>query len=431
MNRVLRPVALSRLALSNPAAAAALRLASARNVSILLNKRSKSQTSESSANESKGVEGNSRIDVVSRGLTNIFQGKTAPAPVDPRFEVIDSGYGSLVLAKMPPYSQFYTQVGQTLGQSPHAKSRATTNGALAVAALRPLLGRKAFVQEISTDDLAAEILISPKKPGDVSVVAMDGSADYYVRRSSLLALTRFLKVSTWSGLGAGFNALAFDKVSGQGTAVINTFGGLHRLVLSEGEEYLVDPRYVVAWTSTLDIAPQSGKPRPLAATSSAQAPDSSADTSAKHPQTDTSATETRTTETRTTPLVSSSPAVDNKVSAPSRSPAAPIQAASVTTEKGSQDKKTSALSSLATKIARVGFLPAWRAIKSGVRGAAYASANAIRVSGWAAAKTTRTLAGVPDLYRVTGPGYIYVSTRLTPKPWTRITNAIAAKSSAH
>ncbi|KAI8320197.1 hypothetical protein GQ54DRAFT_298828 [Martensiomyces pterosporus] len=419
MNTLLRPSALSQT--SRSAFIAARSLTATRNVSVLLNNRTKKQATEDEASESsRPEEQTSRINRVSRGLSNIFQGKTSPAPVDPRFEVIDSGYGSLVLAKMPPYSQFYAQVGQTLGRSPHATSRATTNGAVAVAALRPLLGRRTFIQEISTESMAADVLVAPKQPGDVSVVGMDGSVDYFVRKGCLLALTRFLSVSTWSGLGAGFNALAFDKVSGRGTAVINTFGGLHRLVLNEGEEYLVDPRYVVAWTSTLDVAPQSGRPKPLQPASHATV------TAPSLPDTGAAGSGTR-----TVPLVSSSPAVDNKVSTPSRSPAAPIQTASVTTENASKGKQTNGSSStLATKIFTLGFLPAWEAIKSGVRGVAYASANAVRIGGWAAAKTTRTLAGVPDLYRVTGPGHIYVSTRLTPKPWTRITNAVSAKSSA-
>ncbi|KAJ1728461.1 hypothetical protein LPJ72_005459, partial [Coemansia sp. Benny D160-2] len=96
------------------------------------------------------------------GLSGILKSARAPAPVDPRFEVVGtstSGAGegaSLVRVKMPPYSVFYTQVGQTLGQSRGARTRATTRGSAAVAALRPLLGRSAFVQEITTDAAAAD-----------------------------------------------------------------------------------------------------------------------------------------------------------------------------------------------------------------------------------------------------------------------------------
>ncbi|KAJ2497482.1 hypothetical protein IWW47_003622 [Coemansia sp. RSA 2052] len=359
----------------------------------------------------------SKMASVSRNLSSLFQGTPAPAPVDPRFEVIESSHGSLILARLPPYSQLYAQVGQTLGQSPRARSRATTKGAAAVAALRPLLGRHAFIQEISTDAAPAEILLAPKHAGDVVVVGMDGSCDYFVRRGCLLAQTKFLTLSTWNGIGAAFNALAFDKISGRGSAVINTFGGLHRLVVKEGEEYFVDPRYVVAWSSTLDIVPQSGRPKPL----QPRATDTSAleSTTPHHPNGTGHAA----------PFIATSPTLDYHVSQPARSPAESTQKVA-TSSSAPGDNREGAKQSVAAKLYTLGVVPVWRALKSGARTLAYASANAVRVSGWAAAKTTRTLAGVPDLYRVTGPGDIYVSTRLTPKPWTRLSNTLAAKSSA-
>ncbi|KAJ1665506.1 hypothetical protein IW140_003170 [Coemansia sp. RSA 1813] len=354
-----------------------------------------------------------------RGTASIFQSAKPPAPVDPRFEVINSACGSLVRAKMPPYSVFYTQVGQTLGQSPKAQTRATTRGTFAIAALKPFLGRSAFVQEITTDESAADVLVAPRSPGDVVIVGTDGGADYFVRRNCLLAQTKFLSISTWNGLGAGFSPLAFDRVGGRGTFVLNAVGGLHRLVLQEGEDYYVDPRYVVAWSSTLSVAPQSGRPQAL------------------HPRVDktdadlkpTGGITAADTYSAASQLVSNNPAVQNSVASPARSPAEPLQTAHISTEPSNKGSSSKA-AKVASRILDSTVWPLWRVVKNGARGAVYASVNAIRVSGWAAAKTTKTLAGVPDLYRVTGPGDIYVATRLSPKPWTRISHSIAAKSQA-
>ncbi|KAJ2548605.1 hypothetical protein EV175_004763, partial [Coemansia sp. RSA 1933] len=325
-------------------------------------------------------------------LRGILQNAKPPAPVDPRFEVIDSGYGSLVRAKMPPYSVFYTQVGQTLGQSPKAQTRATTRGALAVAALKPFLGRSAFVQEITTSESPADVLVAPRSPGDVVVIGSDGSADYFVRRKCLLAQTKFLSVSTWSGLGAGLGPLAFDRVGGRGTFVLNSVGGLHRLVLQEGEDYYVDPRYVVAWSSTLSVAPQSGRPLPL------------------HPRTDRPLKPTAAADTYTpaSQLLSNNPAMQNSVASPARSPTQPLQTAHHSTDAGSKGPSSSSKATrVASRILDSTVWPLWRIVKNGTRGAVYASINAVRVGGWAAAKTTKTLAGVPDLYRISGPGDVY------------------------
>ncbi|KAJ1730542.1 hypothetical protein LPJ61_002953, partial [Coemansia biformis] len=163
-----------------------------------------------------------------------------PVPVDPRLEVVDSGYGSLVVAKLPPYSQLHTRVGRILGRSAGAVARPVARGAAV------LLGRNAFSMEITTDQEAADVLLAPQRAGDVTVVPVSGAVGYFVRHGSLLAHTRFLTVSAWKGLGSAFHALAFDAVGGRGTMALNAFGGLHRLVLEDGEQYFVDPRYVVA-----------------------------------------------------------------------------------------------------------------------------------------------------------------------------------------
>ncbi|KAJ2081928.1 hypothetical protein H4R24_001960 [Coemansia sp. RSA 988] len=361
-----------------------------------------------------------RVSKVSRGLSSVFQGAQRPTPVDPRFEVISSRQGSLVVAKMPPYSQLYAQVGQILGASVGAQSRTTFRGAAVVAALRPLLGRKCFVQEITTEECASEVMLAPKLSGDVAVIGMSGAVDYYVRRGSVLAQSRFLTLSTWAGIGAGFNALAFDRVTGRGSAVINAVGGLHRLVLAKGEEYLVDPRFVVAWSSELQIEPLSGRPLPWSP-SATTAPKESSDV----PKSTTHVDGTASSAARAVPLVSKSPAISNTIASPARSPAEPIQAA-----KASSLGRKGGIRGLGFKILDFGVYPLWRAIKTGTSSVLYASANVVRISAWTAGKTTRTLAGVPDLYRVVGPGDIYVTTRLTPKPWTLISQTISAKSSA-
>ncbi|KAJ2723987.1 hypothetical protein GGI07_002274 [Coemansia sp. Benny D115] len=325
---------------------------------------------------------------------------------------------------MPPYSQFYTRVGQTLGQSPRASTKTTTQGPTAL--LKPLLGRQAFVQEISTDNLPADVLLAPRLPGDLAVVHMDGAQGMFVRKPCLLAQTKFLQVSTWKGLGATFHALAFDRVDGKGAVVLNAFGSIHRLVLNEGEEYLVDPRYVVAWSSTLDVAPQSGRPQPLVPKQHTGEPASET----QPQQTASSATSTGNLGAkssdipRVAPLMSNSPAITNQVAAPAPSPAQTNQSVSASTLSKTDKIKQSLLSS-SKNISTKAFAAAGNALRSLI----YSSANVVRTGGWAAAKTTKTLAGVPDLYRVSGPGEIYVSTRLMPRPWRRITDTIAAKSS--
>ncbi|KAJ2368797.1 hypothetical protein H4S02_004871 [Coemansia sp. RSA 2611] len=352
---------------------------------------------------SRGLHSDSRLDTLSR-VASALQPAAAPAPVDAQLSIVESKHGSLLQARLPPYSQVVARVGQIVGQSAAARTRATTRGAFAVAALRPLLGRAMFVQEVSTEARAGDVLIAPRAAGDLAVVGLTGRADYFVRRGSVLAQTRFVQASTWAGLGAAFNALAFDRVSGRGALALNAAGGLHRLVLAAGETYLVDPRFAVAWSASLDVRPQSGRPTDAAAAEPAPHTAAAPHKPAASPA----------------PFVASSPAVSRTVAAPPRSPAAPVQTARKSTLRD--------LPRLGSRLLDYTALPAGRLVARGVRAAAHAVANAARTGAWAAAKTLRTLAGVPDLYLVTGPGEIYVSSRVQPKPWTRVAESVAAKS---
>ncbi|KAJ1648198.1 hypothetical protein LPJ64_000459 [Coemansia asiatica] len=386
-----------------------------RAVSVFLNDNHEKQQQASSTDQPESK--------VGRSLSSIFQNSQPPAPADPHFTVISSGFGSLVMAKMPPHSQFFTRVGLTLGQSPSARSKAVTTGP--TAPLRSLLGRQIFMQEITTDSKSADILLAPKMPGDVAVVGINGSVEFYVRKSCLVARTKFLQVSTWNAIGAKFHALAFDRVAGRGSMVLNTHGGLHRLVLNQDEVYLVDPRYVVAWSSNLKVCPQSGRPKPLA-------PDHTMSSTSNSNSPNNGSKPDAVASPQVAPLMSNTPTVENKISWPAPSPTKPTQTVKQTTAAASSDAKNKASGNSSDKKSNIFSVFAVRMldlVKRSTRSALYASANALRNGGWAAAKTTRTLAGVPDLYRVTGPGEIFVSTRLAPKPWTRITNAISARSS--
>ncbi|OMH84285.1 hypothetical protein AX774_g2195 [Zancudomyces culisetae] len=74
--------------------------------------------------------------------------------------------------------------------------------------------------------------------------------------TSLITIKSVLGLA--SNLGSGF--LKFDKVSGNGTVVFASRGGLHRLSLSENEEYLVNSKHVVAWDSNVNIKRDEDEP---------------------------------------------------------------------------------------------------------------------------------------------------------------------------
>ncbi|KAJ1721101.1 hypothetical protein LPJ53_004335 [Coemansia erecta] len=348
----------------------------------------------------------SRSSGLPRKLTAAFQGAQPPAPQDPHFTPLDTPHGTLLQAKLPPFSAFYAHANSTLGQPPTAHTKTRMLGA--TSPLRPLLGRPAFVSEISTAEDAADVLLAPRLPGALAVIPVSGAeGGYFVRSACVLARTKFLARTTWDALGAMFHPLAFDRVDGRGALVINSFGGIHRLVLDAGEQYLVDPRYILAWSAALHVELPDGQ-KATAAHRTAQ-PDTRAASA--------SAAGSQQQQPPVAPLMSAGLAVENKPAWPAPSPAKPAQVASAST----QDSGRSAAARAAGKVAA--------SAGDAARWLLAASTGAVKTASWAASRTARRLAGVPDLYRVTGPGEIYVSTRLIPKPWTRLADRISARSS--
>ncbi|KAJ1917439.1 hypothetical protein H4219_003182 [Mycoemilia scoparia] len=168
-----------------------------------------------------------------------------PNPSDPLFEV----KGTLVVAKMPAYSQMSVTPGSIIGQSNRIRQKTTTRGFGPIAFAKKLvLGRSALVQQVWTNDHSGEVVLAGgAEKGAISVIEMSGSGEYYVRPSSILAFTKFLSTSTWYGKG-----IRFDRLSGKGSFVIR---GSHRLVLEKGQEFLVDPRYINAFETTMLLEP--------------------------------------------------------------------------------------------------------------------------------------------------------------------------------
>lgn len=106
-------------------------------------------------------------------------------------------------------------------------------------------------------------MVAPQRIGEIATVDIRGSSKYALRRDAFLAKTG--KVSLEIGLQGvkGKNAVRSSSsflftvlivhaqglsnklvhtVSGPGTVAISHYGGLYRLSLGAGEEYLVNPR---------------------------------------------------------------------------------------------------------------------------------------------------------------------------------------------
>ncbi|KAJ3062294.1 hypothetical protein HK102_008816, partial [Quaeritorhiza haematococci] len=208
---------------------------------------------------------------------------TKPSVADPEFEVVNAGPGSVLVVRLPPSSSLMTKVGTAICASSQVTSELSTEGGALQAGARTLSGGNFFYQKFSAQEKEGTVVIAPRRLGDVAAIEMDGSSQYYVRRSAFLASGPRVSVTTaMKGLGMALNGLFNYKVTGRGTLAITSYGGLYRLVLAPGEEFVVNPKFLVAWdaaTHPYSVSPASSPSPSSSSPSSSPSSSSSSSTS--------------------------------------------------------------------------------------------------------------------------------------------------------
>ncbi|KAJ3363288.1 hypothetical protein GGF32_004555 [Allomyces javanicus] len=172
----------------------------------------------------------------------------------PEFTVVSAGLGSMLVAKLPPGTKVYTQKGVSVGQSASIRTFVAAGGSPLASLKRKLQGGPMFFQVFSTPKAeSGDVLIAPKGIGDLAVLEMDGSAEYYIRRHSYLASTTGISLNMrLSGFTMSADTgIVHYRASGKGKLAITTYGGLYRLVLTSGEVYRVSPKHLIAWNTSM------------------------------------------------------------------------------------------------------------------------------------------------------------------------------------
>ncbi|CAG8450850.1 5262_t:CDS:2 [Paraglomus occultum] len=206
-----------------------------------------SGTEDKGKTASKNDDGSSTISSLSPGINTAANWIQHPIP-DPAFEVISAGTpGALLYVKIPPRSEIYATPATVIAASGKVRTERSTDGNIIMAMGRKLAGGLLVYHKLITDAYSGDALLAPSPLSDIAAIQMDGRSDYYVRKGAFFAKGPrvSLKVERIRGMGA-LNKFAY-RISGRGTLVISGHGSIHRLVLNAGDEYLVNPKHLVAW----------------------------------------------------------------------------------------------------------------------------------------------------------------------------------------
>lgn len=149
-----------------------------------------------------------------------------------------------------------TESGAMVGMSSNLRLDSKMEGGLLKALGRSVLAGESFFQSTYTAEGGpGEILLAPSLPGDIMGVDLQDQAfmvqkgSYLAGSTSLLLETKFAGVSAFVGGEGAFMV----RVSGTGLLLLSSYGAIHKIVLSEGETYVVDTGHIVAFDARVSF----------------------------------------------------------------------------------------------------------------------------------------------------------------------------------
>jgi uncharacterized protein (TIGR00266 family) len=122
---------------------------------------------------------------------------------------------------------------------------------------RSVLGGESFYINTFTSDQGGTVSVAPSLPGDMRVVAMDGSQALMVQSGSWIASDPGVEVDTkWGGAKTFFSGegLFLLKCTGQGDLLMSSYGAILERTLTPGETYTLDTGHVVAFDESIDYS---------------------------------------------------------------------------------------------------------------------------------------------------------------------------------
>ncbi len=145
--------------------------------------------------------------------------------------------------------------GAMISMTTGTQIKTSTQGGIFQGLTRSLSGESFFMNTFTAPPSGGEILLTSALPGDMTSIDLQGHT-WLVHRDGFVASEQTVDLDTgWGGLKGAFGAssLLVVKCSGQGKAIVATYGALRRVDLEAGQLYTVDSGHLVAWPEGMPI----------------------------------------------------------------------------------------------------------------------------------------------------------------------------------
>ncbi len=161
---------------------------------------------------------------------------------------------SLGVVTLDPNEELQVEGGSMVSMSSDVSIKTQARGGLLKSLGRSLLGGESFFQNVYRGGPnGGEVTVAPALPGDLYLVDLKGES-LLVQSGSYVASTDGVSVDTkWGGAKTFFasEGLIMLRVSGQGMAILSSYGAIHEMDLAAGERYTVDTGHLVAFSDNM------------------------------------------------------------------------------------------------------------------------------------------------------------------------------------
>lgn len=161
---------------------------------------------------------------------------------------------ALAMVTLGAGEDIQVESGAMVGMSADMKMETGASGGFLKSLGRKMFGGESFFMNTYTGVTDGDsVALAPPLPGDISVIEMHGET-LMVQSGSYLASSDGIEVETkWSGAKAFFGSegLIMLRISGTGTLIVSSYGAIHAMELTAGQQYVVDTGHLVTFEEHL------------------------------------------------------------------------------------------------------------------------------------------------------------------------------------
>lgn len=173
-----------------------------------------------------------------------------------RTEILYQPSYAVTRVNLDPHEKVRVEGGAMVSMDPHISVETGATGGFLRSIKRAAFGGESFFMTTFTgDESGGELLLAPALPGDMAVFEMN-SQDLRVQSGSFVAASVDIDVDTQWGGGRTFfggEGLFMLRCEGTGTLIVSSYGAIHHVPLSAGQQYTVDTGHLVAFSQSVDF----------------------------------------------------------------------------------------------------------------------------------------------------------------------------------